>query len=392
MKITHVVPYMHPNAGGPPVVVDRICRRLAARGHSVRVVTTDALAGNEQGWEQAYADGGYRLEVYRTTGTGAFAYSPGLAPAVRAAVADSDLVHLHTVWTYPTLRAAWACRTRRVPYLVMPHGMLDPNSVRRKRVKKWLYAKAVEGPNLRRAAGLICTHAEEERLARLSVAGLPHGWIVPLAADEPPNASRAQLAEEFFTHYRNLAGTRIVLFLGRLHPKKGLDLLLPAFAALARRVPDARLVLVGPGEPDYVADLSARASASGISDRVAFLGPLTGREKWAAFSAATVFALPSYQENFAITVVEAMSAGTPVLLSRRVNIWPEVEIARAGVISELDSARIADNLVKIVGNNEFVDLLGRNARAFVQQTYNWDRTTDATEIAYRSVLSKPPPA
>jgi glycosyltransferase involved in cell wall biosynthesis len=177
-----------------------------------------------------------------------------------------------------------------------------------------------------------------------------------------------------------------------LHPKKGLDLLLPAFAALARRVPDARLVLVGPGEPDYVADLSARASASGISDRVAFLGPLTGREKWAAFSAATVFALPSYQENFAITVVEAMSAGTPVLLSRRVNIWPEVEIARAGVISELDSARIADNLVKIVGNNEFVDLLGRNARAFVQQTYNWDRTTDATEIAYRSVLSKPPPA
>jgi glycosyltransferase involved in cell wall biosynthesis len=391
VNITHVVPYMHPNAGGPPVVVDRICRRLAARGHRVRVITTDALAGGGPGWERAYADGGYELDVHRATGRGPFAYSRTLAAALRAAAAESDLVHLHTVWTYPTLRAAWACRKAGTPYLVMPHGMLDPNSVRRKRVKKWLYAKFVEAPNLRRAAGLVYTHPEEERLARQSVSGLPGGRIVPLAADEPPTDDRDRLAAEFFAGHPELTGSKIVLFLGRLHPKKGLDLLLPAFAEVAHRVPEARLVLVGPGDPAYTARLVARAAAAGIAERVAFLGPLTGRDKWAALAAARAFALPSYQENFAITVVEALAVGTPVLLSRRVNIWSEVEAAGAGVISELDTALIAGNLLKVIGNAEFAGLLGNNGRALVRQTYNWDRTTDATEIAYRSALTSRSP-
>jgi glycosyltransferase involved in cell wall biosynthesis len=391
VNVTHVVPYMHPNAGGPPVVVDRLCRRLAARGNRVRVLTTDALAGGDTGWEREYTDGGYELDVHRTGGGGAFAYSRTFAQAVRTAAAASDLVHLHTIWTYPTLRAAWVCRKLGIPYMVMPHGMLDPNSVRRKRVKKWLYAKLVEGPNLRRAAGLVYTHTEEERLARQTVSGLPRGWIVPLAADEPPVEDRAELAAEFFAQHGNFAGTRVVLFLGRLHPKKGLDLLIPAFAEVVRRVPEARLVLVGPGDPQYVAGLRARAAELGLGERVSFLGPLAGRAKWAALAAATAFALPSYQENFAITVVEAMSIGTPVLLSQRINIWAEVESARAGVISTLDTTGIADSLEMIVGNAARANELGSNGRSLVQRTYNWDRTADATELAYRSALIPAPP-
>lgn len=390
MNVTHVVPYMHPDAGGPPVVVDRLCRRLAARGHRIRVLTTDALASGEAGWEKAYADGGYRLDVYPAKG-GAFAYSRAFAAAVRVAVAESDIVHLHTVWTYPTLRAAWTCRKLGVPYLVMPHGMLDPNSVGRKRVKKWLYMKLLEGPNLRRAAGLAYTHPEEERLARQTVSGLPRGWVVPLAADEPPTETREELAKEFFDRHLALAGTKVVLFLGRLHPKKGLNLLIPAFAELVRQRADTRLVLVGPGDPKYVAELNCRVASDGLGDRVVFLGPLAGREKWAALAAATLFALPSYQENFAITVVEAMSVGTPVLLSSRVNIWPEVESANAGVISELDKTKIADNMLKIACAAEFADTLGGNGRALVQRCYNWDRTADAAEIAYRNILTSTSP-
>lgn len=385
VNITHVVPYMHPNAGGPPVVVDRLCSRLAARGHRVRVITTDAFAENEAGWERHYTNGGYELDVHHATGS-SFAYSPTLSKAIRTAVVESDLVNLHTVWTYPTLRAAWTCRKRGVPYVVMPHGMLDPNSVRRKRAKKWVYAKLIEGPNLRRAAGLMYTHPEEERLARETVSGLPRGWIVPLAADESP-AGRGQLAEEFFAQHRNLSGTKVILFLGRLHPKKGLDLLIPAFAGIARRRPDARLVLVGPGDGGYVDGLKARVTECGVGDRVSFLGPLAGRQKWAALAAATVFALPSYQENFAITVVEAMSVGTPVLLSNRVNIWPEVEKANAGLVSELDTDRIVDNLHEIIGNAEFAERLGNNGRQLVQKAYSWDRMADAAEIAYRGVFS-----
>jgi len=109
-------------------------------------------------------------------------------------------------------------------------------------------------------------------------------------------------------------------------------------------------------------------------------------------AAATVFALPSYQENFAITVVEAMSVGTPVLLSRRVNIWSNIESAKAGLISALDIGEITANLISIVGNAEFAGLLGNNGRALVQRTYNWDRTADAAEIAYRCALTPTPPA
>jgi glycosyltransferase involved in cell wall biosynthesis len=391
VNITHVIPYMHPNAGGPPVVVDRLCRRLAARGHNVRVITTDALAGNDSGWERQYADGGYQLEVHKSKGGGSFAYSRTLARALCLAVAGSDLVHLHTVWTYPTLRAAWACRKQGIPYLVMPHGMLDPNSVRRKRMKKWLYTKLIEGPNLRRATGLVYTHPEEEKLARETLTGLPRGWIVPLAADPPPTVGKTELAAEFFARHPDQIGRRIVLFLGRLHAKKGLDLLIPAFAEVARRLSDARLVLVGPGDPDYIEELAGLAERCGVAERVTFLGALAGREKWADLAAATVFALPSYQENFAITAVEALSVGTPVLLSPRVNIWPEVEAASAGIISDLDSTRIAVNLLKIVSDVEFAGLLGNNGEQFVRRNYSWDRTTDVTESAYRGILSTTPP-
>lgn len=386
MNLTHVVPYMHPHAGGPPVVVDRLCRRLAARGHRVRVVTTDALSDGAPGWEREYANAGYELEVHRARGNGPFAYSPTFAGAVRAAVASSDLVHLHTAWTYPTLRAAWACRSRGVPYLVMPHGMLDPHSMGRKRLKKWAYAKLFEGPNLRRAAGLVCTHAEEDRLARQSFSGLPRGWVVPLAADEPPPEPREALAEEFLARHGNFRGTKIVLFLGRLHPKKGLDLLLPAFADLVKRVPEARLALVGPGDASYVRGLHETIAANGTAEYVKFLGPLSGRDKWAALSAATLFALPSYQENFAITVVEALSVGTPVMISRRINIAEDIEKAGSGVIANLDTPSISASMAEVVSSAERTERLGSAGRELVRRTYNWDRTADAAELAYRAVL------
>jgi glycosyltransferase involved in cell wall biosynthesis len=378
---------MHPNAGGPPVVLDRLCRRLVERGHRIRVITTDSLAEGQNGWEKPFTDGGYQFEVHKTNGGGSFAYAKTLGPALDAAVAGSDLVHLHTVWTYPTLKAAWTCRKQGVPYLVMPHGMLDPNSVRRKRFKKWCYAKLIEGPNLRRAAGLVYTHPEEERLARETIRGLPQGWIVPLAADEPPSDERAKLAEEFLARHPELIGNRIVLFLGRLHPKKGLDLLIPAFGDLARKMNGVKLVLVGPGDALYLNRLTSIVEKCGISDRVLFLGPLAGREKWAALAAATLFALTSYQENFAITAVEAMSVGTPVLLSPYVNIWSEVKKANAGVISILDRGEITDSLLTIVGNAELSNSIGINGKNLVRRSYNWNRTADAAEIAYRGVLT-----
>lgn len=387
MKISHVIPYMHPNAGGPPVVVDRVCRGLAAGGHEVRVVTTDAFNTGGTDWVRAYNGGGYDLDVHPAYGRGAFSYSRSLASALRSVVAGSDLVHLHTVWTYPTLRAAWYCRRLGRPYVVMPHGMLDPHSVRRKRLKKWLYARLIEGPSLRRAAGLVCTHAEEERLARETIPGLPRGWVVPLGADDPPGETRERLATGFFEKYGNLYGRRVVLFFGRLHPKKGLDLLIPAFAQVAAKLPTAQLVLAGPGDPAYVEGLSRSLADHGLNGRATFTGPLRGREKWGALAAADVFVLPSYQENFALTVAEAMRVATPVILSRRVNIWKDVVTGGAGLVTELDAGDLADQVLKVLEDCELAAGLGDRGQWLASELYTWDQAVSGMLGLYRDVLA-----
>ena len=203
-----------------------------------------------------------------------------------------------------------------MPYVVSPHGMLDPGSLGRRGVRKRAYAAVVEWPHLRRAAGMIYTAEEERRLAESSVSGLPPGSVVPLGAGDPPDEPRADLAATFFESFPELKGKRVVLFLGRLHEKKGPDRLIAAFPEVRRAVPGAALALVGPGEERYVAGLRAAAG-----EGVHFLGSLSGRLKWAAYAAADVFVLPSFQENFALTVAEALRVGTPAVLTRHVNIW-----------------------------------------------------------------------
>ena len=244
VDITHVVPYMHPSAGGPPVVVDRVCKHLSAEGWTNRVVTTDALArGLPPDWTAQYGQD-YELLVFPSRGPTNFAYSGGLAAKIDGIVASSRLVHVHTAWSYPGLAAMRACRRRGVPFVVMPHGMFDSNSLRRKWLKKQLYGRFVEWREVRAAAAMVYTHAEERRLAEESVPCLPPGFIVPLGADSPPDATREQLAAAFIEKFPHLRGRRVVLFLSRLHPKKGLDLLIPAFRTVANRFGDAHLAIV----------------------------------------------------------------------------------------------------------------------------------------------------
>lgn len=385
MRVTHVIPYMHPRAGGPPVVVDRFCRSLTQRGWSCRVLTTDALARGDASHGTDCYRSDYTLDVYPSRG-GPFAYSPELAAAMTDAVAQSDLVHLHTLWTYPGIAAIRACRRLRVPLVVMPHGMLDPHSLQRKRWKKALYARFVEWPNLKRAAGMIYTHSEEQRLAELSCPDLPPGSIVPLGADQPP--TDADLAEGFWAKFPRLRGKRLILFLSRLHPKKGLDLLIPAFARVARQQPDVELLLVGDGEPGYVRHLRQLAAREDIADRTTFAGPLLGRDKWSALAAGTLLILPSYQENFALVVAEALAAKLPVILSRRVNIWRDVAQAGAGAVCELSLESIAETLSGCLASEEFLRTARERGPRLVSERFNWERSTDALVLAYERALSQ----
>lgn len=384
MKITHIIPYMHPAAGGPPVVVDRLSCELAARGHDVRVVTTDLFGDGDRAWTTA-GKRPYAMDVFPTVAGNYYGFGTRFWREIRQSVRKSDVVHVHTLWTFASLAATRACLRAGTPYLVMPHGMLDPNSVRRGWLKKQAYGRLLEWPLLRRARGMCYTHVEEERLATMTCEHLPRGYIVELGAESPPDCERSELRAEFLSRYPQLADTTNVVFLGRVHEKKGLDLLIPAFERVSRNRPDARLLIVGPGEPNYVASIREEAARRGLDGRVTFTGVLYGRDKWAAMAASDLFILPSYQENFALAAVDAIRGGLPVLLSRRVNLWSDIEDAGAGKACDTTVDSVAQALEDCLGDLNWRKAAVQAGRDLLAKRFNWSTTAARLEAVYQAV-------
>ena len=385
MKICHVIPYMHPAAGGPPVVVDRLSRELVARGHDVTVLTTDLYAGQDRTWLTA-DQRPYRLDVFPAARGNGYAFSLGLWKAMRTTLCESDVVHLHTLWTFTSLAAARACRAANVPYLVMPHGMLDPNSVQRSRLKKQIYGQLFEWPLLRRAWGICYTHVEEERLAAQTCSNLPRGFIVELGAESPPDCSQQGLRAEFLDRHPELRGRTVILFLGRVHSKKGLDLLIPAFDLVSRRQPDAHLLIVGPGAPAYVDSIRADVARRQLGPKVTFTGVLYGHDKWAAMAASDLFVLPSYQENFALAAVDAIRSGLPVLLSRRVNLWKDVVDAGAGRDCDISVESVAEKLTECLADPGWRADAARAGARLLETRFNWKTTAAHLEQIYAEAI------
>ena len=388
MKITHVIPYMHPAAGGPPVVVDRLSRELVARGHEVGVLTTDLYAGQDRTWATA-DQRPYTLDVFPAARGNGYAFSLGLWKAMRTILCQSDVVHLHTLWTFTSLAAARVCRAANIPYVVMPHGMLDPYSMHRGWLKKQVYGRIFEWPQLRRARGMCYTHQEEQRLATETCARLPPGYIVELGAEPRPDGAPGGLREEFLNRYPKLRGRTVILFLGRVHAKKGLDLLIPAFELVSRRQPDAHLLIVGPGEPAYVDSVRADVARRQLEPQVTFTGLLYGRDKWAAMAASDLFVLPSYQENFGLSVVDAIRSGLPVLLSRRVNLWKDVVEAGAGRDCETSVESVADKLNECLADPVWRTAAAQAGARLLETRFNWKTTAAHLEQIYAEAIPAP---
>ena len=227
------------------------------------------------------------------------------------------------------------------PYFVYTHGMLDPWFKRAyplKHLKKWLFWPWGDYRLLRDAAAVLFTSEDERRLARQSF------WlyrckevVVNYGTSVPPDEADAQ-RQAFLARFPQLADTRNLLFLGRLHEKKGVDLLLQALAAVRARQPalteGVRLVMAGPASDDYGQRMQQLATQLGLDDITVWTGMVSGPEKWGAFRCAEAFALPSHQENFGISVAESLACGVPVLISNQVNIWREIQQSQGGLVEQ----------------------------------------------------------
>ena len=377
---------MHPSAGGPPVVVDHWCAELQRRSCEVEVLTTNAYATTgDTSWEVHYRSA-YPITVLSSCGPRGYGYSRRMSALLRRKLRSCDLVHVHNVWSCCNRLAAVHCVAAGVPFVVSTHGMLDPHSMGRKPWKKQVYGRFVEFPALRKAAAVIFTHQEEERLARITCARLPTGHVVSLGTEEPPSENRAQLTDSFLTRFPQLQDSERIVFLGRLHSKKGLDLLVPAFAEVAKHRSNVKLILAGPGDDSYRKSLIELSKSLHIQDRVCFTGALSGQDKWAALAAADVYVLPSYQENFVISLVEALRVETPVVCSRRVNIWSDLKAADAVSVCELSTESVAKSILGLLQNPGHASDQGKRGANFAAANYTWTRSVDRLVEVYDNVV------
>ncbi|WP_426527968.1 glycosyltransferase [Bradyrhizobium sp. McL0615] len=329
-NILHVTPYMHASSGGPPVVVENFISETSRSGHSSHIISTFALCRGDENILRERM-GRYAPTTF-LTGVETFPFvSRTGAEKLNALVRQADIVHVHTLWSPLNVAARYACKRHAKPYVLMPHGMLDPYSLSINALKKTIYLKLFESRNIARAQRMIYTTSEEEKLAALAGLRLPRGEIVPLGA-QASSTLRDDLKIEFLKNYPQAEGKRLLLFLGRLHHKKGLDRVLNAMQHARQTIPNLLLIVAGTGEPEYEENIRQRVSSLALDDQVLFTGHLDGELKWACFAAAELFLLPSRQENFALTVAEAMQMGVPVIITDKVNTWPYVEEAGAGLV------------------------------------------------------------
>jgi glycosyltransferase involved in cell wall biosynthesis len=339
MRILHIIGTLNPAAGGPTESV-RVLLSYGPIGYSGEVVTLD---DPNEPYLQNIGFPVHALGPTRTT----YGFNRKLAAWLKANRDRFDGVVVNGLWQYCGY-AAWRTLAGNTPYVVFTHGMLDPyfkHAFPLKHIKKWLYWVPAEYRVLRDAYRVLFTSKAEKRLAEESF--WLHRWnpyVVPYGASGPIGDPEVQ-KQAFFERCPAVKDKRYLLFLGRIHRKKGCDLLIDAFAKIAADDPSLDLVMAGPDQQSWSAKLREMAEKTGIGDRVHWPGMVTGDAKWGAFYGSEAFILPSHQENFGIAVAEALACGRPVLLADKVNIAEEIAEDKAGLM-EVDTSAGTLQLLK----------------------------------------------
>lgn len=372
MRVSHLTWLLSRRGGGIPPVVFALAAAQSAQGHSA-----DVTGVADPPWP-ALGDG----KALAARGPLALGYAPAMAASLESN--PPDLLHLHGLFTWPSQVArAFGRRTRR-SVLVSPHGMLDPWALANSAWKKRVFRFLIEDDNLRRAA---CLHAlcepEAAQIRRLGfknpVAIVPNGVELP-DEDATPTA--------FLERFPRVRGRRVALFLGRIHPKKGLLHLVDAWATVKRDRRGMRewmLVVAGPDQRGHQGAVAARVAHHDLVDDVEFTGPLHDDVKTSAFAAASAFVLPSFSEGLSLAILEAMASRLPVLVTRQCNI--DVEAFGGGLLADPTAASIARQL------SAFLDLgederrqMGARGRREVEARYTWSRVAHDLVDAYGFVL------
>ena len=379
MRILAIIASADREGGGPIEAVIQLGATLKRRGHTQELLTLDLPdAPYLRDFPMRVHAMGARPRGGRL---GRWArLSPRALAWARAHVRDYDAVIVEGLWNFSTMVARYALAGSGTPYLVYTHGMLDPWFKRRypaKHAAKQLLWLVNEGPLLRKAAAVAFTCEQERVLARQSfVPYRARERVVRFGTADAPPATSAQIAAYEAT-VPALGSRPYLLYLSRIHEKKGCDLLVEAFGTVAASHPDIDLVIAGPDQTGLKAGLIATAERLGIAARIHWPGMIVGDAKWGAFRGCEAFILPSHQENFGIVVAEAMACAKPVLISDQVNIWREVDEAGAGLIAPDTLAGTCDLLTRFLALDAASrEAMGAHARAAFVDKFEVEAAAD----------------
>lgn len=382
LRILQVVATYYPAVryGGPIRSVHGLAAALARSGHDVHVYTTsvDGPADLNVPIDQPVDLDGVKVHYFRVPMLRRLCWAPALGRRLRESVKEFDAVHVHAVYLWPMLAAAREAARARVPYVVAPRGMLMRGAIHGKnRWVKTAWINMVERKSLAHASAVhVTADLEAEELQAL---GLPAFQVTHI-----PNG--VQWPSEFMPlsagPFAGLPG-RYVLFLSRISWKKGLDRLIAAWQS----VPGIPLVIAGNDDEDYQPKLEAQVRELGLAERVIFLGAVQDAHKWALYSQAQLFVLPSYAENFGNVVAEAMAMGCPVLVTPEVGIAPLVQSTGAGLVAGGTPEELATVVRDALADPARLREMGQRGRRAASERLSWDAVAAQAESLYRQIIT-----
>ncbi|WP_293338171.1 hormogonium polysaccharide biosynthesis glycosyltransferase HpsP [Microcoleus sp. CAWBG58] len=419
MRILQIIPSISLVYGGPSQMVLGLSAALASQGIDVTIITTDSNGDIGQDpldvpLNIPIEQNGYQIIYFRCSPFRRYKFSLSLLQWLNENARQFDLAHIHALFSPVTTFAATIARDRKLPYIIRPCGMLDPADLQKKKFLKQIYSAILERPNLAGAAAIHFTSKEEAKVSErfgLDSTGkmpVPRDLVIPLGvtADfdrafpvspfltETGEGRTEVLTTNFYVanSYPDILTTPqipIILFMSRIEPKKGLELLIPALESILADNLRFNFILAGsnPQDADYEAKIKVQIKKSILEKFTTITGFVSGDSKAELLRKADLFVLPSSYENFGIAVAEAMAAGVPVVISDRVYICEDIQQAEAGWVVPLEVRDLARAIESALLAPQERQRRGFNGQVYAKKYYNWEDLARQTIEAYEQILS-----
>ncbi len=368
MKILHVIPDLSTIAGGPVEAVKNMAKYQTKLGNAVSIITTDFYKPNNLVIKNV------KISYFKCS-INFIRYSYELKKYLSKNIKNFDIVHIHTIWQYPTYIVGKICLKNHVPYILRPCGMLDDWSFSQKKLKKFIYYSLYEKRTIKNASAVHCTSKAETEEAQKYLQN-KNIFILPLSVDTL-----------FKKASFNNTSKKYILYLSRLHYKKQPDLLIKAFSKLVSDYPNHQLILAGPCETKYKYQLEKIIISLNLKKKITFAGMVIGEQKNELLLSASIYVLPSLQENFGIAVAEAMGAGLPVIIGEKVALAKDVINHNAGMVIKPTVDNIANAIKELLSSSEQSNAMGKNGYEFVKNNLSGEAIAKQLIYEYKKIVN-----